>query len=202
MSRDQRSLPSKNGKAAAVDRIAGFSTLAAMSARPSTTPAPYIDDSQTVMADWIDINGHMNIAWYLTAFDRAFESAYERMGLTAEALEKTGNSTFVAEMHITYQRELMKDDPLRVATLLIGFDAKRMHWIQTMYHRQKGYLAATAEWLILSIDLRQRKVAPFPDAMRAQLSAILAAHSAIPRPPEIGRRVDLLNRKPGASASA
>ncbi len=168
-----------------------------MSAQPSPIPAPYINETQSVLPEWIDMNGHMNIACYLTAFDRAFEEAYEQMGLTAEALEKTGSSTFAAEMHITYQRELLAGDPLRVATQLIGFDARRMHWMQRMYHRREGYLAATAEWLILHVDLRQRKVAIMPDALQGQLKTILAVHGSLPPPPETGRRIDLANRKPG-----
>ncbi len=173
-----------------------------MSAEPSSIPAPYINETQSVLAEWIDLNGHMNLAYYLTAFDRAFEEAYEQMGLTIEALEKTGSSTFAAEMHITYQRELMKDHPLRVATQLIGFDAKRMHWMQSMYHRREGFLAATAEWLILHVDLRQRKVAIMPDALQGHLGAILAAHGRLPTPPETGRRIDLGNRKPGPLPTA
>ena len=172
-----------------------------MSAKPRSIPAPYVNETQSVLAEWIDLNGHMNIAYYLTAFDRAFEEAYEQMGLTNEALEKTGSSTFAAEMHITYQRELMNGDPLRVETQLIGFDAKRMHWMQSMYHRRDGFLAATAEWLILHVDLRQRKVATMPNPLQGELNAILAAHMALPRPPETGRRIDLGNRKPSPSFS-
>ena len=163
---------------------------------PGPIPAPYTNDSQSVQPEWIDLNGHMNIAWYLTAFDRAFDEAYEQMGLTMETLEKTGRSTFAAEMHITYQRELLKGDPIRVETQLVGFDTKRTHWIQVMYHAREGYRAATAEWLILSVDLRQRRVAAMSDALQERLRAILAAHAALPRPPEIGRRIDLENRKP------
>ena len=168
-----------------------------MSVRLRSIPAPYVNETQSVLTEWIDLNGHMNLAYYLTAFDRAFEEAYEQMGLTAEALEKTGSSTFAAEMHITYQRELMQGDPLRVATQLIGFDVKRMHWIQSMYHRDENFLAATAEWLILHVDLRQRRVATMPERLQSELNAILAVHKALPRPPETGRRITLGNRKLG-----
>jgi acyl-CoA thioester hydrolase len=184
-------------KPSGVDHSGRFSTLAAMSVTLRSIPAPYLNETQSVLAEWIDLNGHMNIAYYLMVFDRAFEEAYEQMGLTMEALEKTGSSTFVAEMHITYQRELMQGDPLRVATQLIGFDAKRMHWIQSMYHRKENFLAATAEWLILHVDLRQRRVATMPGHLQSELNAILAAHKTLPRPAETGRRIDLGNRKPG-----
>ena len=167
-----------------------------MSAGPPKFPAPYINDSQSVQADWIDLNGHMNIAWYLMAFDRAFDEAYRRMGFTQEALEKTGSSTFAAEMHITYQRELLRGDGMRIETQLIGFDAKRMHWMQVMYHRSENYRAATAEWLILHVDLRQRRVSSMPELIQAELRAILAAHAGLARPPETGRRIDLENRRP------
>ena len=169
-----------------------------MSIQPSAIPAPYVNENQSVQAEWIDLNGHMNIAYYLTAFDRAFDDAYHPIGITPEALTETGSSTFAAEMHITYQRELMEGDPLRVTTQLIGFDDKRMHWLQMMYHRQQGYLAATAEWLILHVNVRQRRVATMHDAMRAQLEAILAAHAVLPQPPETGQRIDLANRKPAS----
>jgi acyl-CoA thioester hydrolase len=162
----------------------------------SSIPAPYISERDTVPPEWIDVNGHMNVACYLKAFDRAFDEAYEQIGLTMANLAATGSSTFAAEMHLTYQRELMEGDPIRIATQLIGFDDKRMHWIQSMYHRREGFLAATAEWLVLHIDLRQRKVAPIPEKLQRQLAAVLAAHAGLPRPPETGRRIDLGNRKP------
>ena len=163
----------------------------------ASIPTPYINVGQSVQSEWIDQNGHMNIAWYLTAFDRAFDEAYDEMGVTMETLEKTGRSTFAAELHITYQRELLQGDPIRVETHLVGFDTRRTHWIQVMYHGREGYRAATAEWLILNVDLRQRRVAVMPDALQERLRAILAAHAALPRPPEIGRRIDLENRRPG-----
>jgi acyl-CoA thioester hydrolase len=169
-----------------------------MSKTPGPIPAPYINETQSVQSEWIDLNGHMNIAWYLTAFDRAFDEAYQRMGLTQEALEKTGSSTFAAEMHITYQRELMLGDPLRIETILIGFDAKRMHWVQRMFNARENFLAATAEWLILHVNLRERRVAPMPEALKAELQAILDAHAVLPRPRETGRRIDLENRKPSS----
>lgn len=167
-----------------------------MPRQPGSIPAPYISDDQTVQPSWIDYNGHMNLAFYLTAFDRAFDESYGEMGFTPEKMKQTGSSTFAAEMHITYQQELMQGDPLHIETQLIAFDAKRMHWIQIMYHGRERYRAATAEWLILHVDLRQRRVAAMPERLQSLLRDILAAHSKLPRPPEIGRHINLENRKP------
>jgi len=165
----------------------------------SPFPAPFVCDRFSVLAEWIDLNGHMNVARYLQAFDQAFDEAYERVGLTKEHMEEEGGTTFAAEMHITYQRELLLGDPLRITTRLIAYDLKRMHWIQCMYHREKGYLAATDEWLILYVDIGKRRVGRMPAALEANMQAVMAAHAALPLPPEVGRRIDM-NRRPKKDA--
>jgi acyl-CoA thioester hydrolase len=164
----------------------------------SPIPAPYICERHSVLPDWIDLNGHMNVAYYLTAFDQSFDEAYELIGITAQHLKQEGGSTFAAEMHITYQRELIVGDPLRVASQLVAFDAKRMHWLQCMYHRREGFLAATAEWLVLYIDLGRRRVAPMPDRLQRRLAQIRSVHALLPLPAEAGRRIDITNRRPHA----
>lgn len=162
----------------------------------SPIPTPYVCDRHSVRKDWIDLNGHMNVAHYLTVFDQSFDEAYELIGITPQHLRQAGGTTFAAEMHITYQRELMEGDPLRVTSQLIAFDAKRMHWIQCMYHRRDGFLAATAEWLVLYVDLGQRKVAPMPKDLQQMLERIREAHARLPRPVQTGRRIDIANRRP------
>jgi acyl-CoA thioester hydrolase len=99
-------------------------------------------------------------------------------------------------MHITYQREVRQGDRLRITTQLVDFDPRRMHFIQCMYHAEQGFLAATDEWLIMCVDLNQRKVIPFPEPLRAFLDATKRAHATVPLPPEAGRRISLANSRP------
>lgn len=129
--------------------------------------APFETDRVSVRPEWIDYNGHMNVAYYIRAFDEAFDEIYLVMGVDGDAIRRTGISTFTAEMHITYQREVKEGDRLRITTQLIDFDAKRMHFIQCMFHADQGYLAATDEWLIMCVDLTQRKAIPFPNRCTA-----------------------------------
>jgi len=107
----------------------------------------------------------------------------------------TATSTFAAEMHITFQGEVFEGDRLRITSQLIAMDAKKFHWFQAMYHAEKGYLAATCEWMILFIDMTQRRVTEMPAATREHLERVLAAHATLPRPPEVGRQIDLQNRR-------
>jgi acyl-CoA thioester hydrolase len=156
--------------------------------------APFVADRIAVRPEWIDSNGHMNVAYYVRAFDLAFDAIYERLGLGSETLKAVGASTFAAEMHITYQREVLEGDPLRITTQLLGFDAKRAHYIQCMYHAREGYLAATNEWLILYIDMTRRRVGTMPEALQQRMARVLDAHAGLPLPPEAGRRISLSNR--------
>jgi acyl-CoA thioester hydrolase len=137
----------------------------------------------------------MNIAYYVKAFDEAFEQVSSSIGIGAKLLERANASTFTAELHLTYQRELHEGDPLRVTMRLLGYDAKRMHFLECMYHAREGYLAATSEWMLLYIDMNQRKVAVMPEAMQRHLARVLDAHAKLPIPPEAGRAIALKNRR-------
>ena len=69
---------------------------------------------QSVLPDWIDYNGHMNVAYYVLAFDRGVDEFMYQMGITPEYLKTEKSSTFTLEMHINYLQELRLDDPIRL----------------------------------------------------------------------------------------
>lgn len=163
---------------------------------PPAIAAPFESVGIDVLPEWIDANGHMNIAYYVAAFDHAFEKVYEQFGFTPEVMEARKTSSFTSELHVTYQRELMVGDPIRVTTQILGFDAKRCHFVQCMYHARDGYLAATLEWLLLYIDMTTRRVTTMPEALQRHLARVVAAHKAIPLPPEVGRRISLDAKRP------
>jgi acyl-CoA thioester hydrolase len=159
-------------------------------------PAPLELYRDHVQDDWIDYNGHMNVAYYVLAFDRATDAFLTYLGLDSAHRDATGGTTFTVEAHVTYQREMRQGAPLRVSTRLLGFDAKRVHYFQQMHHGVEGYLAATCEWLMLYVDLSTRRTAALPEAVAGRLAAIAKAHAALPMPPEVGRAI----RAPLASA--
>jgi acyl-CoA thioester hydrolase len=154
-----------------------------------TIAAPLELHRETVLGEWTDYNGHMNVAYYVLAFDHATDAFFDFIGFDEGYRRTTGHSTFAAESHVTYQREVAEGDALRFTTQLLGFDEKRLRYIHHMYHAEQGFLAATSEWLSLHVDLNRRRVAPMPEAISARLSAILAAHGELPVPPEVGRAV-------------
>ena len=151
------------------------------------TAAPFDRYRATVQPEWIDYNGHMNVAYYLLAFDQATDIFFDLLGLNAAHREATGGTTFAGDIHLTYPREVKQGDPLRITSQLLGFDEKRLRFIQHMYHADEGFLAATMESLSLYVDLNRRRVSAFPESIRARLEETFAAHRCLPVPPEAGR---------------
>lgn len=157
-------------------------------------PAPLELSPGVVRPEWVDYNGHMNVAYYVLAFDHACDSFLDHIGMTDAYRARSGGTTFAAEMHITYQREVMAGDPLRFTSHLLGFDKKRIHFILHMYHAEQGYLAATSEWMSLYVDLESRRVAAMPAEISSRLADIHAIHKKLPRPPEAGRTMGLVRK--------
>jgi acyl-CoA thioester hydrolase len=157
-------------------------------------PPPLPPFRATVPPEWIDYNGHMNLAYYVLAFDKATDGLLDYLGL-GEAYRRASNcSIYALEAHVTYDRELKLGAPLAIETQLIDADDKRLHFFHRMTHAEEGYLAATTELMALHVDLAQPKAVSLPPAARAAVERLLAAHRALPAPPQLGRRIALKRR--------
>jgi acyl-CoA thioester hydrolase len=153
--------------------------------------APFQRHTARVLPEWIDYNGHMNVAFYMLAFDRATDAFFDYIGVGEEYKNKSNNTTFTLEGHITYDREVMEGDPLLFKTYLLDYDEKRLHYFHEMYHGEQGYLAATNELITMHIDLRQRRSAPFAPELLDRLEATMAAHRPLPKPAKVGRTIGI-----------
>jgi acyl-CoA thioester hydrolase len=144
-----------------------------------------------VRPEWIDANGHMNVAYYMLAFDGATDAFLDYLGLGTQYTEATGGSTFTAEAHISYLREVLEGNPLRFTTQLLAYDAKRFHYVHCMYQANAAYLAATCEFMVLSVDLKERRVAPLPASALTRLDDVLRAHADLPTPEQVGHVIGI-----------
>jgi len=140
---------------------------------------------------WIDHNDHMNMGYYMVVFDEATGGFFQACGLTREHRQKYDVTTFSLEGHITYNREVGLGDPLVMTTRLIGFDAKRIHYLHEMHHEKEGYLAATNELITLHVSQETRRSTAMAPHILERLAAIKAAHAALPPSPYIGRVIGL-----------
>jgi acyl-CoA thioester hydrolase len=156
--------------------------------------APFDRYRDVVRPEWIDHNEHMNMGYYLVVFDFATDEFLRSVGLDEAHRAARDVTTFCVEAHVTYHREVRVADPLRFTTVLLGHDAKRLHYIHAMYHARDGYLVSTNELMSLHVALETRRsTAMGPDVLE-RLAAIQAAHDALPRPPQVGRVMGLTAR--------
>jgi acyl-CoA thioester hydrolase len=144
---------------------------------------------EIIRPEWIDSNGHMNLAYYIVVFDRALDVAFEALDIGTDYRRRTGNSSFAAETHTLYRREVREGDAVRVTTRLLAADTKRLHLFQEMVHRASNQVSATHEQMCLHIDMTTRRVAPWPADRQAILQAAVRADAALPAPAEAGRRI-------------
>ncbi len=152
-------------------------------------PAPFDCYRGEVVPEWIDLNGHMNLAYYTVLFDYATDLLFETIGIGRAYKRETNHGTFVVETHNLYEHELLAGEQVRVATQIIAADDKRLHLAHEMFRLAGDRRAATQELMFLSIDLGLRRVVPFLPIVRSKVVAAAAAHAVLPRPDWVGRRL-------------
>ena len=142
-----------------------------------------------VLPEWIDYNGHMNVAFYVLAFDHATDAFLDHIGLDHGYKKEANCTTFVVDMNVCYLGEVLEGDPLRFTTHLINSDEKRLHYFHRMYHAEKGYLAATNELMTVHISLKSRRVAPMREDIQQRVTTIKESHAHLPSPEQAGRQI-------------
>jgi acyl-CoA thioester hydrolase len=149
-----------------------------------------VETRLTILPEWTDQNGHMNVAYYVLAFDRATDVFYDRLGL-GWAILAEDRSMFTLAMNVDYLSEIFAAEAVAIKSRVLDCDAKRLHYFHEMRRAHDGALAATNEIVALHVGMSKRRSAPFPEAVGALLAAMKAAHAALPPPPRAGRTLGL-----------
>jgi acyl-CoA thioester hydrolase len=126
-----------------------------------------------VKPEWVDHYGHMNLAYYLVAFDLATDAMWPSLEL-GDGLRARGLGTFAVESWQGYVREVVLDAPLAADSAVLAFDAKRLLIRHRLYHAEEGWLSAENEVLFLCVDLTSRRVAAWPEDALAAFAAARA----------------------------
>lgn len=153
-------------------------------------PAPLALYDCVVLPEWVDYNGHMSEACYLTAFGWASDALFRYVGID-EAYRAAGRSFYTVESHINYLREASTGEPLGFTTQLLGLDDKRLHFFHTMVHGRTGALLATTEQMLLHVNMTTARTTPIAPVVFEALSAIWAVHRDLPAPEQAGRRMSI-----------
>ncbi|MGK2913938.1 MAG: thioesterase family protein [Porticoccaceae bacterium] len=144
-----------------------------------------------VSPDWIDYNGHMNLAYYVLAFDKATDDFYDKLGIGLDYRRRTNCSMFTLAINVDYLREVFAGDQLRISTLLLNSNSKRLRYIHQMYKGEGDELAATNECLAMHVDMGARRSTAFPDDVLARIVDKWSEHRLLSPPAQAGRVFDV-----------
>lgn len=141
----------------------------------------------TVLTDWIDYNGHMNVGYYNVAFDRATDALFDRLGIGVDYVRSTSRSFFTLETHVHYVGEVLEGAPLRYDVQLLDHDAKRIHAFFRMFHATEGFLSATSEQMCLHVDMATRRSAEMPADILANVDRLADDQKDLTWPEQAGQ---------------
>jgi len=113
----------------------------------------------TVLPEWIDYNGHMNVAFYTKAFDMALDRLVEdNFGIGEAYARDFRMGPYAVQMQIHYE----------------------------MINKATGEIAAVMENLTMNVDLEARRSAAYPDWAQKRLAAWQAEHDGVALPKQVG----------------
>ena len=154
---------------------------------------PLVIHRESVKKDWVDYNGHMNVAYYVLIFDNATDAFLETAGIDEAYRISTDRSVFVVESHITYDQEVLADSSVEISTFLLNWDEKKLHLFHSMHPAGSEDTLATIEIMLLHVNLTTRKTASIPENIKRHLQTIADQHAHFPRPAKAGRQVTFRN---------
>jgi len=158
--------------------------------------APIRTHTRTVPPEWIDYNGHMNVAYYVRAFDLATDEILEERLGVGETLAREGRlGPMTLQLQVHYLDELLEGTEFACDFQLLDADPKRLHFFLTMINLATGAVAATMESLLMNVDLDTRRSAPYPDWAQERMARMLAAHATLPRPELAGSPLGIRRRR-------
>ena len=122
----------------------------------------YITD-QIIKKEWTDYNQHLNMAYYVLIFDKAWEVILEKFKMGEHSAKTTKMSTMVVETHTEYINEVKEGEKVEIVVTFFDHDKKRLHFRLEMIEKNTKKISATMEWISLYVDLKVRKVAEFEE---------------------------------------
>jgi acyl-CoA thioester hydrolase len=90
-----------------------------------------------VKKEWVDYNNHMNMAYYVLAFDQALEVALEKFKMGESAAKDLNRSTMVVETNTKYLSEVKEGEKIDIQMTYFDHDKKRLHIKMEMIEKSK-----------------------------------------------------------------
>ena len=157
-----------------------------------TFSSPYRTRNQKVLSEWIDYNGHMNVAYYTLAFDKALDFFFEDvLNIGPSFVEKNKEGPFALKASYNYFSELLESESFFVDISILDFDSKRVHVFGEMRKDKSLELSAVFETVLMNMDLSARKVKQYPDRVLELFKLFKSSLDQAKIPLEIGKKITL-----------
>lgn len=148
-----------------------------------------------VLTEWIDYNGHMNDACYVIAFSESVEGFMSKIDLHEAFRSEHSVSIYTLQSMVSYLQEVSEGENLIVRAQLLESDIKKLRLFLTMSHADSGDTLATMETLLLHMDMKNHKAAPFLPHTQSLVNKIQMAHDTLDTPDNAGQAIRLKRSK-------
>jgi len=148
-----------------------------------------------VLSDWIDYNGHMNDAYYVVAFSKGIDAFMVHIGLDETFRSENSVSIYTLQSMVQYLQEVSEGEPLVIKGQLLESDNKKLRLYMTMYHAKTNDVLATMETLLLHMNMKEHRAAPFLPETLAIVEKINTSHASLPAPDNAGAGIRLKRKK-------
>ncbi len=145
--------------------------------------------SVEVPEDWTDHYGHMNEGYYVVAASDASWAFQALLGIGTDYYDETGFAIVTVESHIRYLDDVQKGETLTFDSMVLAFDARKIHIGHVMRIGDK--VCGTFECLWLHLNQKEGGLGEMPEAVQERLRE----HLCEPLPDWAGRQVALKKKK-------
>jgi len=135
---------------------------------------PYKAHSKRVTAKMCDINGHMNVAYYLETFDVYSRSLFESLGFSQDYFIQ-GFSCFAIEDNIRYLNEFLEGDKIYPRFRIHNYNHKLIHVVGVLLNKDEE-LSSISETIVAHIDMTQRRTMNMPKRLFQKVAAVSVEH--------------------------
>ena len=123
----------------------------------------------TVKNDWIDYNGHMNMAYYVQCFEEASDFLLEHMDLGYRYALEEKKGVFVIKCEINYRKEINLNEDFIISLEGLICKGKKLTVGLKMLNVGSETIA-DYQILNLNVDLQTKKSVPFSQMITSQLT--------------------------------
>jgi acyl-CoA thioester hydrolase len=123
----------------------------------------------TVKDDWIDYNGHMNMAYYVQCFEETSDFLLEHMNLGYRYAIEEQKGVFVIKCEINYRKEINLNEDFIISLEDLICKGKKLTVGLKMLN-VGSEMIADYQILNLNVDLQTKKSVPFSQMITSQLT--------------------------------